>query len=284
MESRMDAHSIYLARRSPSLADRISLRLANLFGAILIVALMIAALLLAARRAAGGLSEPLPPISIVSTGLIAAVAAAGSRRLAGSPHRGAAALVRWLPGLALVTFATAISLPGSSSAGLAFLWIAVVVEEIWSWRQSRVIRAATVPTASLGISTSPDAPPLHDLKPAHPSPPQMQPPTPTSDVVQQLVRTRSAAGLDRMQGWLRTEFEPTERNATLHVAFCPPFDETPKLTVLQVSGPATRVKPVQLLPYGVRLEVKRLLAGHDPATVVLEFSAESAPAAKRDEL
>jgi hypothetical protein len=32
------------------------------------------------------------------------------------------------------------------------------------------------------------------------------------------------------------------------------------------------------------LEVKRLLAGHDPATVVLEFSAESAPAVKHDDL
>jgi hypothetical protein len=279
----MDAPSIHLGSRNPPLVDRISLRLANLFGAILVVALAIAALVLAARRAAGGLSEPLPSISIISTGLIAAIAAAGSRRLAGSPNRAAAALVRWLPGLALVALAIAISLPGSSPAGLAFLWIAIVVEEIWTWRQSRAIRAAMLPTARRSSSTPPDAPPLHDLKPAQPSPPNMQPPAPTSDVVQQLVRTRSAAGLDRMQGWLKTEFEPTERNATLHVAFCPPFDETPRLTVLQVSGPAARVKPVQLLPYGVRLEVKRLLAGHDPATVVLEFSAESAPANKLDE-
>jgi hypothetical protein len=133
------------------------------------------------------------------------------------------------------------------------------------------------------MPAAPNASQIRDLQLAQPSLPRLPPPVATSDVVQQLVRTRSAAGLDRMQGWLRTEFEPTERNATLHVAFCPPFAEAPRLTVLQISGPAARIKPVQLLPYGVRLEVKRLLAGHDPATVVLEFSAESAPAATPDE-
>ncbi|HEV3417339.1 MAG TPA: hypothetical protein VG056_11010, partial [Pirellulales bacterium] len=184
----MDAPSIYLAPRNPPLVDRISLRLANLFGAILIVALVIAALVLAARRAAGGLSEPLPPLSLASTGLIVAVAAAGSRRLAGSPNRSAAALVRWLPGMALVALAIAISLPGSSPIGLAVLWIAIVAEEIWAWRQSRAIRALMPPRARRSLSTPPDAPPLHDLKPDH-SPPNMQPPAPTGDVVQQLVRT-----------------------------------------------------------------------------------------------
>ncbi|HEV2971549.1 MAG TPA: hypothetical protein VGY55_16350 [Pirellulales bacterium] len=279
----MEAPSIRLAPRNSPLPDRISLRLANLFGAILIVALVIAALVLSARRVAGGLSEPLPPISLASTGLIAAIAAAGSRRLAGSPNRGMSAVVRWLPGGALVALAIAISLPGSSPTGLTILWLAIVAEETWSWQESTAIRAAVPPSARHDMPAAPNASQIRDLQLAQPSLPRLPPPVATSDVVQQLVRTRSAAGLDRMQGWLRTEFEPTERNATLHVAFCPPFAEAPRLTVLQISGPAARIKPVQLLPYGVRLEVKRLLAGHDPATVVLEFSAESAPAATPDE-
>ena len=74
--------------------------------------------------------------------------------------------------------------------------------------------------------------------------------------MQRLIRTQ-AAGVDRIQGWLKAELEPSERNVTLHVAFCPPFDEMPNLTVVQIAGPECRIKTGQLLPYGVRLELKR---------------------------
>ena len=81
--------------------------------------------------------------------------------------------------------------------------------------------------------------------------------------------------MDRIQGWLKTTFDESERNATLHVAFCPPFDETPTLTVVQTNGPECRIKTGQLLSYGIRLELKRALAENEQAAVVIEFSAQA---------
>jgi hypothetical protein len=94
------------------------------------------------------------------------------------------------------------------------------------------------------------------------------------DVVQKLIRTQ-LADVDRIQGWLKATFDQSERNATLHVAFCPPFEEVPTLTVVQTSGPECRIKTGQLLSYGVRLELKRALAGAEQVVVVIEFSAQA---------
>ena len=99
--------------------------------------------------------------------------------------------------------------------------------------------------------------------------------SPTGDVVQRLVRTQ-AGGVDRVQGWLKAELEPNERNAMLHVAFCPPFDELPNLTVVQIAGPECRIKTGQLLPYGIRLELKRQVVGAEQGIVIIEFSAQAA--------
>jgi hypothetical protein len=94
---------------------------------------------------------------------------------------------------------------------------------------------------------------------------------------QQLTRADLADGSDRLAGWLQATFEPGERTATVHVAFCPPFAEVPKVTVRQTSGPATRIKPGQTLTHGVRLELKLNFASRAAERVLVEFSAESRP-------
>jgi hypothetical protein len=100
-----------------------------------------------------------------------------------------------------------------------------------------------------------------------------------SNVVQRLVRSRTDEG-ERVDGWLRATLQPQERNITLHVAFCPALDEAPRLTVRQVSGPASRIKAAQVLPYGMRLDVKRISAATEAAEVVIAFSAVVSAAAK----
>ncbi len=100
-----------------------------------------------------------------------------------------------------------------------------------------------------------------------------------SSVVQRLIRSRTADG-ERVEGWLRTTLLPQERNITLHVAFCPPLDETPRLIVRQISGPASRIKPAQILPYGLRLDLKRISAATETAEVVIAFSAVANSEAK----
>jgi len=93
----------------------------------------------------------------------------------------------------------------------------------------------------------------------------------------------SAAGVERIEGWLKATAEPGERTMNVHVAFCPPFERVPQFTVIQSSGPAVRVRPVQLLPYGVRLELKLNEPSNDRSAIVVEFSAECALVQLKDE-
>jgi hypothetical protein len=273
----MEARSVHFAKPIQILPERVALGLSRLVAVILTAGLIIAALALVGRRVAGGLSGPLPPVMLGATGLIAATMAALARRLAwpAGRDRFARTAIEWIPGAALAGVAAAVSLPESSPSGLGVIWVAFVGEEIWTWRQSRRRRVRRSPIEPPRANALPM--PRHEVnEPLAPFTRPTEAPSPFGDVVQQFVRTQSAAGIDRIHGWLKTTLMASERNATLHVAFCPPFDESPKFTVLQTSGPAARIKPVQLLPYGVRLELKRLEPGDKVATILLEFSAESA--------
>ncbi len=99
--------------------------------------------------------------------------------------------------------------------------------------------------------------------------------TPAEDVIQQLVRTRLCDGGEQLAGWLRVALAPGQRSANVHVAFCPPFARSPRIRVEQREGPAARVKEGQLLPYGVRLDVKLAQAAQAAATVVLEILVQA---------
>jgi len=109
------------------------------------------------------------------------------------------------------------------------------------------------------------------------SPPTMSLPSalPGEDVLQQLVRSRTADGNERLTGWLRIPFAAGQRTVSEHVAFCPPFDKTPQVTVEQLDGPAVRVKTAQLLPHGARLDLKLAAVAEEPDVVILQFSARS---------
>jgi hypothetical protein len=59
------------------------------------------------------------------------------------------------------------------------------------------------------------------------------------------------------------------------VAFCPPFASTPQLIVTQLGGPSARMKTAQLLPYGIRIDLKLSGPSEGGASVLLEFSARN---------
>ena len=98
---------------------------------------------------------------------------------------------------------------------------------------------------------------------------------PPEEVLQQLTRSGAADGSEQLAGWLRVPFAPGQRTGSVHVAFCPPFNRTPELVVEQLAGPEARIKTAQLLPYGVRLDLKLNAAGEQPASVLLQFSARA---------
>jgi len=173
----------------------------------------------------------------------------------------------------------ALSLPGTSHAGLAAFWGLVVAEELWTWRN--LVRPST-------HRNHPAPPPTTQADPEPQIEPQVEPNLPPTgavapaetlsqlleeDVLQHLTRSRSAEGVDQLSGWLRTPFVAGQRTATVHVAFCPPFAKTPGLEVEQCDGPPARIKTAQVLPHGARLDLKLAQAAETPVAVVLEFVA-----------
>jgi hypothetical protein len=282
----MEARSALFRSAAVFSADeRIARRLAGGIAGVLILGLLLGSLTLIARRAAGGLSIPLPTAALAATGIIAVAVAAAIRRLGRdeacwSSLHGRVAIL--LPSFALIALGAAITLPGSPPLGLALLWIAIAAEEAWTWRQWRWVGGRPASrkhkTAVRQLAAVEDGvhPPISRRL--------ISPPlSPSGDVTQRLIRTCSAAGVERIEGWLKAIVHPGERTMHLHVAFCPPFERVPQFTVIQSSGPAARVRPVQLLPYGVRLELKLSEPSNEKAVVVIEFSAEGesiAPIAK----
>ena len=209
------------------------------------VALITLSILLVARRIGGALTTPLGSLSL----LVSACAVAGCAVLA-SRHRlrtwRNTLLAQGALSLAVVVIAISLSLPGTTVLGLLALWTIVVAEEAWSWRQ--------LLSKNLEQDTAAESPPTE------------------SELVQQITRLRTSSG-EIVEARLRADFAQGQRVANVHVAFCPPFAVVPVVEFEQTLGPEARVKVGQLLPQGVRLDLK--LAQPGPASIEIALSAES---------
>lgn len=243
--------------------------------------LVFVAVVLVWRRLAGALASPLPTGSLVTMGLLVAAMAAVARVLwhyallqstASAPRE---RLMEWLPLPAVVAVGVAAGVPGTSPVGLVALGAILVLEEglllspgagrrlarlIGHWpRDTRQVRfdppqmpAVYHGTRSIDVPTVP----------------------PADEVTQQLTRSRSADSGEYLTGWLRVGLSPGQRTANVHIAFCPPFEHAPTLEATQTSGPTARIKTVQLLPFGARLDLKLSQPSDEPTTVVLQFFAQ----------
>ncbi len=225
------------------------------------------------RRLAGALQTPLAPAMLLAAGVMASAAAAGVRlgwplsEAANSDRRHDRA-VMLLTSLAVVGLAAGLCLPGTPAAGIWSLCVLLIGEESWAWM--RYVRQTSLPP----IARFPSPVPRHLL----PAAIDAETAIPREDVTQQLTRTRAADGVEELSGWLRLCFASGQRTGSIHVAFCPPFATAPELEVEQLDGPEARIKPVQLLSYGARLDLKLAATADEASSVLLQFSAR-APAA-----
>jgi hypothetical protein len=277
--------------------------------------LTLAAAILVWRRLAGALAEPLPAPTLAMLGLALAATAFGVRRLGSiraedGPARRRELLLAGLATAIAFVIAAAISVPGTSTFGLAILWSVLVVEESADWfrtlRRRRGVQdgdrstATTVPGILLIGPEAPDGDPpalagtalATDVLPGTPGATGVLPvphdpeasvversgtlaldQPPTDGVTQQFVRSHTADGTETLCGWLRVEMPAGARTISSHIAFCPPFARTPGVEIHQITGPTARVKPAQVLPYGARLEVKLDHPNPEPATILLRFLA-----------
>ena len=245
-----------------------------------------AAIVLALRRISGALVNPLSIAMLVPTGFLAALSALGIRMLwRHSPDRRASSrgdlIMDILLGASLPIFAAALSLPGTNAWGLACFWLLIAAFEIWAWgpragqwlrlprhaktgpEKFRIDQAQSVAAHIEPVSALPGA--ISDSLTA--------PLWPAKGVTQQLTRSTTAQGGDLLCGALRLDLAAGQRTGNLHVAFCPPFAGTPEITAAQVDGPEARIKIAQLLPYGVRMDVKLIAPSDEPTGVLVQFTA-----------
>jgi hypothetical protein len=95
--------------------------------------------------------------------------------------------------------------------------------------------------------------------------------------LQQITRYRAPDGTHAIHGTLLAEFAAGERMATLHVAFCPPFERLPTVEAEAVDDSEADVKVAQLLHNGVQIEVRLPEPADESACVTIELLAADIP-------
>jgi hypothetical protein len=277
-------HTVFSSRAA---AYQIRARLAGWISQVVLLSLAASALLIAARRIAGGFGRSPSAAELIGAAAFAAVLAAAARLASSKRNQARVALqpAAWLPTAIVIVFLAAMSLPGAPRAALVAAWCIVAIEEIciWSWlcirgsSRNRIESTAGHSIAESGLVESLVAsdPPLAVSRVEHLSP--LLPPDNhvAGEIIQQSTRSRCGDGTDRLAGWLQISLATGERNATAHVGFCPPFSAVPKISLRQMSGPAGRVRAVQILPHGVRLELKLDHSPRHAECVSVEFVAET---------
>lgn len=228
------------------------------------------AILLAWRRFAGGMQRPLDLSTASATSLFVAInAAAVMFPRPGSLRRDVATSC-----LSAVT-AAALTLPGASWAASAVLWLPAIGCTAFTFFGSRVAAVAR-------NATRPMSRPAGECSGAHGFPFDEH----TSAVTRRFV---DASGRDCLEAMLHARFAAGSRTAVLHLAFSPPFLETPEVcwSLKKSSGgdaaidETAQVRATMVLPYGVRVELKLPAAPTTERVLPLQFTVvERASAGK----
>jgi hypothetical protein len=92
-------------------------------------------------------------------------------------------------------------------------------------------------------------------------------------VLQQLTRFRTVDGKNAIRGTLAAEFVAGERQTTLYVAFCPPFELLPKVEANANGDYEAEVKLAQVLHNGAQLDVRLSEPADEAVAVSIEFFA-----------
>jgi hypothetical protein len=270
----MDALAAHGAPMDVGLAGPVLPRLGRILAISAITLLAVMGLAVCFRRATGALVEPLSPAVLTGLGImLAALALLFRRTFAAIAISRTATYALWAaPSAVLAIWIAAVSLPDSDTLGLVALVGTLLVEEGWSWGRLRV-RAD---------------------RPSRPSSVRIEPPTaraaagplsgevchspsidaePDEAVMQNIVRRRDPSG-EVIEGYVRVLLAASQRHAAAHVAICPPLDRVPECFAEQMDGPPATIKVAQVLPHGVRFEIKLDDPAPEPTSVIVEFSIQ----------
>jgi hypothetical protein len=243
---------------------------------------VLSAVVIGMRRAGGELREPLPAIALAVLAGGLALAALAFRQFVSrrfDADRSTFRYALWaVPTLVLALWTVGVLLPGTSAAGWGVFLAALLVEEGWSWGRvfPQTPRAKSLTPQGLEDATGTA---LRDLPGEGTSATLDDGYAAASNEVdesatQSLLRRREPDGGETIEGWVRVPFESGQRHANAHLALCPALAATPACYAEPSDGPPCRVKVGQVLPYGVRLEIKLDETAQEPCVVLVEFSIQ----------
>lgn len=280
----MDARTATLGIGSPAIDSPTvdSLAVAALARAVAATGFSLLALggvVILTRRLSGALAAPLSLGTLLACACLLGAAALLFRAAFQPPAR---FRERWseylfcaLPSGVLLPWAIGLSAPGTGG-GLIALWGVLLLEEGWSWGQLRR-RMPVAPRLESTTSNLAELPmsALSELDQFLTEPESLvETDEPDEAISQQVVRRRESDGSETIAGWLRADVPAAARHATAHVAICPPFDGLPQCFAEQMDGPPAQIKVAQVLPHGVRFEIKLDEPGALAADVLVEFSIQ----------
>jgi hypothetical protein len=194
-------------------------------------------------------------------------------------------LPAWIAPLpAVFLLAVAVSLPGTTTSALFLLWGTLFVFELLWWYRGWQWVGGQSATAGGPGDEAPGAAPVGDVEEPAAAPSRPAELMTTAEEVdndawlaegmtQQLTRIDAQDGTQAVEGVLRSRFQPAERSRSLHVAFCPPLQSLPEMTVTQWSGPRCHVKAAEVQTYGARFDLRLAAASQTPEEVLIHFEA-----------
>lgn len=230
---------------------------------ILAASLVIAPLCLWLRRFAGALIVPLPA-SVLAGAMFVAFMLAVCLRQAFDAAGIKATAATWGPRACLLILGLALAVPGTSVWGWSVVLLAVAADALVALAYSGAgERFRSRFFAARRWATSPGA--MGDNDSLSQLPP---------DVLQRLTRRRTQHG-EVVEGVFRVHLAEGQRSENYHVSFCPPLAQQAEVTCRQIGGPAARVKVAQVLPQGVRVELRLTKPAEPGDEVLLHFVGRS---------
>ena len=160
--------------------------------------------------------------------------------------------VGWGSSLALVLLAVGCCFPGYRNIDW-LLWLPLLVSDQF-WRQNFFDSGR--PGLDLDPEIEAEEETVSGIRPETFATTNNAEAKDNQQVVQQLYRVRDEKGQEVIYGTLRADFHSGQRTAVLHVGFCPPLPYLPEIEADALPGCSARLRIVQALAHGARLDVK----------------------------
>lgn len=253
-----------------------------------------AGLLLVTRRLAGAFSTDLPLWQVFVTALVATAMAwyartQWRRQVAAWDESRQPLLdlaVGWGTSTGLLLLAAGCCYPGYRN-GEWLAWLPLLIADQF-WRQNFFDNGQPgqeLTTADTDLPTEPDeqeclaagvalgAPSLAAEDDGSKSSDEEASGASDEETIQQVFRVRDADGQEVVYAAVRADFLAGQRNAIVHVGFCPPLPATPHVEAAACHWPDVRVRVTQALPHGVRLDVRLGEPAEEACGVPIDLAA-----------